>query len=120
MAEIHQGYKRSFSQANQDITVTPRLGSSAMFGLGFSPYNGDLRLGTTFLYSSEGKRKIEGDINNVSERAEFLELGVSASYLILDSLSATLSYRDQSFLGVANNTTLSKAATFSMIHFFEL
>ncbi len=120
MAEIHQGYKKSFSLPSQNITVTPRLGSSAMFGLGLSPYNGDLRIGATLLYSSEGKKKIEGDTNNVSERAEFLEIGVSASYLIFDSLSATLSYRDQSFFGVANNTTLAKSATFSMIHFFEL
>ncbi len=120
MGEIHQSFKRSFEQNGENLSVTPKLGGSFLIGGGWSPNNGNLRLGTTLLHSRGGRRKIEGSINNISESTMFWEIGVSAAYLFNDDISLSLSYQDQTFLGTARNTTLSKIASLSLIKFFEL
>ena len=119
MSEVHKGLKRKFKQNSESFSVTPNLGGSGLLGIGYSPYNGNFRIGGTLLYSKEGSREITGNTSTTSNPSYFWEAGVNVSYLLND-ISFSIAYRDQSFLGEASNTTLSKSVNASIIKFFEL
>ncbi len=123
LSEIHQGFKRSFEAQGQGLSealkVTPGLGGSVLLGAGLSPFNGNFRLGQTLLYSREGKRRTERRTSSSSKSNYFLELGFSASYLFSD-VSLSIGFQDQSFLGQASNTSLSKLLSASVVKFFDL
>lgn len=119
MSEIHKGLKRKFEQNSESFSVNPELGGSALLGIGYSPYSGSFRIGSTLLYSQEGSREIVGNTTTVSRSSYFWEIGVNLSYLFND-ISFSIAYKDQSFLGEASNTTLSKSLGVSIIKLFEL
>lgn len=119
MGEIHQGFKRRFDVGESSFTVKPSIGYSGLVGAGHNFSNTNLRLGGTILYSREGKRSFVGDISSISNSSHFWEVGISISYLIND-LSFSLNYKDQSFLGKAINTPLSKSINASITKFIEL
>jgi len=115
MGEIHQGVERSFEK----ITVDPSGGHSFLLGFGYSPGQGNLRLGSALLYSYEGAPEINGQINTLAQSKYFWELGLNANYLI-GSYSIMAYYSDQTFLGKAKNTTLSKTLGIGLMKFVEL
>lgn len=119
MTEIHKAFKRNFEENSEALSVRPKLGGSLLLGAGYSPFNGNLRLGWTLLYSKEGGREVQGEELITSEASSFWEIGANASYLFGD-VSLSLGYRDQSFLGKASNTSLSKSVNVSLVKFFEL
>jgi hypothetical protein len=115
LGEIHQGFERSF----ENISVDPAGGHSFSFGMGFSPGQENLRFGSALLYSYEGAAKINGRINTKAQSKYYWELGLNVNYLI-GSYSIMAFYSDQTFLGKAKNTTLSKTLGIGLMKFVEL
>lgn len=115
LAEYHYSFKRKFD----DVEVTPKGGVSSLISLGVSPYLGNFRMGTSLMYSNEFSTKVEGQVNSKSNNRYLYEVGVNASYSY-DEYSISLNYSDQTFLGTASNTTLSKTIGISLFKYFSL
>jgi hypothetical protein len=117
--EVHRSSKRTFKGLTNELTVGEGKGHSYSFGAGFSPKNGDLRLGSSLLYSFEAGKKFSGDKISKSGEKEFYTAGINLGYRV-DSTSYIFSYSDQSFLGSAKNINISKSISISLINFQDL
>jgi hypothetical protein len=119
--EVHHGFNRSFKQSGQSFKVLPGFGATAMISIGYSPGGSDFRIGSSLTYAYESKKEIVGLANQTSATEEviFAEVGVNISYLYREN-SFTLSYNDQVFLGVSQNTVLTRSLGFSFVQFVEL
>jgi hypothetical protein len=115
LAEYHYSFKRQFNE----VKVTPQGGASTLISAGITPNLGPIRLGASLMYSNEFSSQVEGKINSKSNNRYFYELGFTINYSITE-YSISLNYADQTFLGVASNTTLSKTIGLSLVKFFPL
>jgi hypothetical protein len=115
LGEYHYSFEREFD----DIKVSPKGGASTMISLGLTPYLGSFRFGTSLLYSNEFSTKVEGGLISKSSNRYFYELGLTMSYFIND-YSIGLNYSDQTFLGTASNTSLSKSLAITLLKSFSL
>lgn len=120
MPEIHYSLPRSFSEGGDSLSVAPGFGSSAALGLGVSPWGGDLRVGLRIQPAYAARKKV----TTASEESltayqlvwdSALELG----YLIEENWSLSAAYTDQTLLGPANGTTLSRSVSLSLQHRFS-
>lgn len=117
--EVHKSSQRKFSTKTGDLTVKPSLGYSYLVGAGFSPKNGNLRYGGSFLYSFEGEKDFEGTLASSSSEKETYEVGLNIGYKLLNN-SIIFGYSDQAFLGKGRNINVTKTLSISFINQIDL
>lgn len=117
--EIHYGFPRSFDglNGNESIRVHPRFGMSFALGVGYSPRMGNLRVGVR-LQPVFNQSKIVKTSSNSSETGtqSSWDSSLELSYLLNDHWSLLSSYTDQTLLGPAKNSTLSRTFAFGIQH----
>ena len=123
MTEYHKAFNREFNKPGERLSVEPGDGHTMLFGAGYSPKGGDLRLGGSLLYSKQNASKVTSSLSPLtssgSQPRHYWETGLSVSYLF-KNYSLTASYLDQSFLANASNSLLTKSLSISVVSFLEL
>jgi hypothetical protein len=112
--ELHYGFARRFdvTELHDAETVSPRLGASVGFGGGWS--YGPLRVGLRFQPVYNQPKKIQTSSNVVYAGYQLSwDTGADLTYLVGDDWSVTGSYTDQTLLGPAVNSYLSR--TFALM-----
>jgi hypothetical protein len=109
LGEVHYSFTRSF----QSLEVAPGWGSSFALGFGFSPNAGNLRFGLRIQPTFAASKRARS-LSETSESAptRTVDSILEASYLLSESNGGTwtafAAYTDQTLLGPARNTTLSR------------
>ncbi len=108
--EIHRSLNRTFSDtAGESVSVAPGMGASLAVGAGYSPRMGNLRVGLRLqpvVNASKTVRSTSG-VNETGFQKTW-NTSLELSYLISDEWSVNSSYTDQTLLGPARNSTLSR------------
>lgn len=120
VTEVHYSFTRTFETGitlSQNQKISPGWGTSFAIGCGYSPGAGDLRLGLRIQPSFAEPKRIETPSSTFrSGRTQTIDTSVEASYLLSDrgggSWTTFAAYVDQTLLGPAANSTLSR--TFSV------
>jgi hypothetical protein len=108
--EIHYGFSRNFS--DEGITVGPGIGASALMGGGWS--RGAFRVGGRVQPQYSAPKQTTTDTGQGMSVYQFAwNTGADFTYMPSDELSVTASYTDQTLLGPAVNTQLSR--TFALM-----
>lgn len=113
--EIHYSFNRDFQNASQTTIVLPGWGGSIAFTGGFRPGASDLRVGLTIQPIYEQPKEVV-TFSELTRTAQQLvwNTSLSLSLLLNPSLSANLSYSDQTLLGPAINTTLTRTVALAL------
>ncbi len=117
--EIHYSLGRTFnnSQLGDTIAVGPGWGGSLALGLGLSPWHGNFRIGLR-VEPEYGSAKTVTSSSGATLQSNQLawDTGLEASYLVSEDWSISASYTDQTLLGPAINTALSRTLAISVQH----
>ncbi len=120
-AEVHRPFARSFSGSDgQTLALEPDLGASGTAGIGFSPMGGSLRLGLSLAVVHEGEIQARGEFGSRSESQRVWNASAQAAYLISSDWSTSLAYADQTLVGPAKNTSLSRSLSLTLQRRWEL
>lgn len=120
LPELHYGLPRTFQAADTERTrVSPGFGASLALGGGWSPGGGAFRLGLRIqpVFNQAKSIQISGDGADAATRTSrqlAWESGLDATYVWSDQLSLGASYVDQTLLGPAINSTLSRSFALSL------
>ena len=118
--QVFGEYRYLYSEEIDGKSISASMGDSQGLSVGYSPSNGAIRLSTGITRNHYSNRSIE--INNVlqnSDREEFWDFELGMNYMINDS-TFSLSYTDQTILGSAQNTTLSRTISISWLERWPL
>lgn len=108
--EVHYGFRRRFSE--EGITVNPGVGASALLGGGWS--RGAFRVGARVQPQYSAPKQTTTDAGQSMSIYQFAwNAGVDLTYMASDEWSITGSYTDQTLVGPAVNTQLSR--TFALM-----
>ena len=111
MAEINKGLNRKF--AKKSLRLQPGIGASALLSLGFSLSNNPWRWGISLSPQYEGPKTLIFSNKRFKTDYEFYwDATASGSYLYSRNTSFHFAITDQTILGPAHNTSLSR--TFSL------
>ncbi len=121
MPEIHYSFPRTFQTSSNKFQVFPGFGGSIGFGVGVSPGGGNLRMGLRIQPRLDQPRAIptldspfEGSLHVGN-----CDVGFDLSYLISASDTAMMSYVDQTLLGPAMNSNLTRNFSVNFQHRWE-
>lgn len=108
LSSFQVGYR--FSDKQKDVSINESFYGSFLIGAGVSPYNSNFRLGVNISYFQESAKDVYFGEKKIETQKEFYsELSIVGSYAIDPNLSLSINYSDQSILGPAQNTTLSRS-----------
>ena len=120
MPEVHYSFARSFQEdaGGDTLTVSPGFGGSLELDLGFSiPLGGNFRIGARLQPMLGASKRVS---SNIGETVSSYQLSwdsvLEVSYLIATEWSATASYTDQTLMGPAVNSTLSRSFALALQH----
>lgn len=124
VAEIHHSFTRTFEAGisnPQNQRISAGWGTSFAIGGGYSPGAGDLRLGVRVQPSFAEPKKITTPSSTFrSGRMQTIDTSFEASYLLSDrgggSWTTFASYIDQTLLGPAAHSTLSRTFALGLQH----
>ncbi len=120
--EIHYSLTRTFEAyaLENSITVSPRFGGSLAFGMAYSPASSDFRFGLRIQPTyNEGKIIQSETGSRVARHQQSCDIGVDVAYWVNSNWSALLAYTDQTLLGPAVNTNLSRTVSLGLQHRWE-
>ncbi|MEO5971567.1 MAG: hypothetical protein ABIQ95_16705 [Bdellovibrionia bacterium] len=119
----------SFSRTTQDLggayTLSPGFGGSIGVGFGLSPGSGNLRFGFRLQPKLEQGLEVSTPAaagNLVMSAGAVIatcDTGIDASYMMSSVDSVSVSYTDQTLLGPAMNTSLSRSLGINFQHRWE-
>jgi len=118
ITEIHYGFSRTFQlSTGNSRTLGSGLGGSCSIGVGVSPGAGNFRIGLRIqpLYESPRINSDSGVPSQISYQLSW-NTALEASYLIDTAWAINASYTDQTLLGPAVNTTLSRTFALGLQH----
>lgn len=108
LSSIQMGNRFSDTKGNVKISNSQFI--SSIIGAGVSPFNSAFRLGLNLSYFQESSKNISFGEKKIQTQDEyFYEISSSLSYAYDPNFSVTLNYSDQSLIGPAQNTTLSRS-----------
>lgn len=107
-ADIHRSFNRNISTSQFTGDLKPGWGGNFGFGAGYNL--DDWRLGTSLMWTYEDAVKANGGIQSEGRLQRFATAGLSVSYVIEETLSATLAYSDQTLFGSPVNASLGQSA----------
>lgn len=114
MPEIHYSFGRTFT-TSESITVGGSLGGSAALGIGISPMNGNLRIGLRIQPTYGGSKKVLSSSGKSLTAYQLAwDTALELAYLIEEKISLSAAYTDQTLLGPANGTTLSRSVSLAL------
>jgi hypothetical protein len=119
MPEVHYSLGRTFSNSalGDTIAVGPGWGGSLALGVGLSPWHGDLRIGLRVQPAYGGAKTVTSSTGETLQANQLAwDAGLEASYLVADDWSISASYTDQTLLGPAVNTALSRTFSLAIQH----
>ncbi|MEZ4752392.1 MAG: hypothetical protein R3B54_17695 [Bdellovibrionota bacterium] len=105
--EAHHSFARDYSNAAGTFHLNPGWGASGSLGAGWSP--GNLRLGLSVSPQWEQGVLTTGAVNARSSSQQSWTASAQLSYMIETTLSASLIYSDQTWLGGAQNSALNRS-----------
>lgn len=111
--EAHQAFEKTITTSTFKGRVRPNLGGSWGLGAGYNWEN--WRWGTQVLWVYEGPTSLKGEGGYLDQKGaieRYANFILSASYMINDEWSSSLTYSDQTFFGAPINTSLSKGIGF--------
>ena len=117
MPEIHYSFARDFhnSDLGEAIHVGPNWGGSAALGAGISPGGGNFRLGVRVQPMIADRKKVTSSTGDSWTSYQLSwDTALEASYLVADDWSVTAGYTDQTLLGPAVNSMLSRTFTLAV------
>ena len=118
--QIFGEYRYLYSEEINGKSISSSTGDSQGITIGYSPSNGAIRLSAGITRNHYSDKDIT--INNVlqnSDREDFWDFELGMNYMVNDS-TYTLSYTDQTILGSAQNTTLSRTISISWLERWPL
>jgi hypothetical protein len=104
--EVHHYFTHSFIQSDILFEVHPEWGGSLSLGVGYNL--GNLRIGSSLLWSYEDPMKLRLELNSEGLLERSTTTTLSLSYLWSDEWSSSLSYSDQTWFGSPLNTSLAQ------------
>jgi hypothetical protein len=118
-AEAHRSLPREFDFSDEGsdaasavdpgrLRLSPGWGGSLLAGVGLSPGGGDLRLGVSVSPAYEGAIQVEGIQSAPASSQLVWNTALQAGYAIAADWSASAAYVDQTLLGPARNSRLSR------------
>ncbi len=114
--ELHHGLSRDFD----GLKVEPSLGGSLTLAAGYNTKSFPLRIGFALTPKYEGKKKLSGTINSETSSQIVWDTMINISYLLPNSYSLSTFYRDQTLMGPAKNTDLTRSVGVSLTKQLEL
>ena len=113
LPEIHASPGRTFSGVLGQTTVSSFWGGSFALGTGYSPGAGSLRFGFRLQPAFRSSRtSFNNDVSSDVPNQVVWNTALELAYLVSDELLVNAGYTDQTLLGPAYNSTLSR--TFSV------
>jgi hypothetical protein len=116
--EIHFTFSRTFQPTSaSEIQVGSGWGGSFSLGVGVSPGAGDFRIGLRVqpLYDSQKQVTTDGSTTETSHQLLW-NTALEATYLVSTRWAINATYIDQTLLGPAVNTTLSRTFALGIQH----
>lgn len=111
--------ERFENNSNNKFKVEPGDGYSLAISCGYSPiFKPDLHFGVSLSYLRENASYIFGDVVSRTLAKTIYESSLSIGHLF-NSVSYSLVFSDQSFLGLGENVFTAKSITLNMLHFFD-
>lgn len=105
LPELHYSFTRTF----ESVTVAPGFGASIAVGGGFSPESGSSRYGIRIQPAFDQGKQVRADGGESRSGAQkSWTVSLDWSYLLSADWSFQVSYADQTLLGPARNSTLSR------------
>lgn len=99
-----------FAANKGDTKISDSQFFSTLIGAGISPFNSAFRLGINLSYFQESSKEVHFGSKLIRTQKEYYyEMTSSLSYAYDPDFSITLNYSDQSILGPAQNTTISRS-----------
>lgn len=121
LPEAHWTFSRKFESSSSGITETGSgWGGSFALGIGVSPGSGDFRVGFRIQPVYESGKNVSS--SGTSQRTSYQlswNTALEATYLIDTVWSLNAQYTDQTLLGPAVNTTLSRTFALGILHRWE-
>lgn len=113
MPEAHYSFPRTFGDSG--ATVSPGFGTSLALGFGYSPWGREVRAGARIQPSFNQAHLIEenGEASWAGSRTSW-DVAVEMGYLASMNWSILASYVDQTLIGPAKNSTLSRTFSFGI------
>lgn len=118
--EVHYSLERTFldvgsSVGSDSMTVAPGWGTSLAFGVGYSPSSSPMRFGMSLqpIYS-QPKRVIFSGGESLASYQLTWDASFDVTYLVSSEWSVNANYSDQTLLGPAINSTLSRTVALSL------
>ncbi len=114
LTEIHRSIPRSFEVDGEELRVDPRWGGSVGLGAGVSPfrnkYLNGLRFGLRIQPSYNQSKSVTINETKLSSDTpqKVCDTAAEINYLLFEDWSFFAVYNDQTLLGPAQNTTLSR------------
>ncbi|MFZ9595759.1 MAG: hypothetical protein ACO3A2_06730 [Bdellovibrionia bacterium] len=121
LQEVHYSFPRTQLMTDESMSFFPGWGGSLGLGAGYSPGGGNLRFGMRLMPRADQGvlRKVESafGVNRTEDPwMVSVDWGVDASYLLGSSDTLMLSFTDQTLLGPAQNSNLSRMIALSYQH----
>lgn len=109
LAALQKSIPRNFQRPNEDkVRVSPGLGGALLFAGGYSPQGLNWRFGFSISPQYEGPRIIKGDFSSKSAPQLVWDSSLAISYLYSPEWMVVGSYIDQTFIGPAKNSSLTR------------
>jgi len=105
--EAHQPISRSFG----DSQYAPGIGASSALSFGFTPLNGDIRLGSSISLSYDQATQVSGLEGGEGEPQQLNALSFQIGWAVQDDLSVLLNYQDDLLMGGSHNFPLNRMAS---------
>jgi hypothetical protein len=120
VSEVHYSLPRMFEVAEQALLAEPGVGGSAGLGVGFSPGGGSLRIGLRLQPRIDQARYIQSMDSGLPRGVQAnCDTGLDFAYLLTSNDTVMLTYTDQTLLGPAVNSNLSRVFGFNYQHRWE-
>ena len=114
----HQSLQRKFDSPENSQTVIPGPGGSLSFGGGYTI--GNHRIGSQLAQTIESPQKIQTDQSSIeSGQEEYATFSLNYSWSASDTDQLAIAYSDQTLFGDPKNTSLSRALSINLVHFWN-
>lgn len=114
LPEIHYSFGRTFT-TSESINVGGSFGGSVALGIGVSPMSGNLRVGMRIQPTYGGSKKVASSSGESLTAYQLAwDTALELAYLIEENISVSAAYTDQTLLGPANGTTLSRSVSLAL------
>jgi hypothetical protein len=122
MASVSQSLNKQYSaRSGERGMIYSSPGVMALVGLGYTPGSTSAwRLGGSLAPRYEGAKVVEGRTSTLTEYQLVWDSMLSLSYLFEKEMSFSAQYLDQTLVGPAHNTTLSRTISLNLQRRFSL